>query len=95
MRHGLFARGNGEYWLDESGFYFRKYLTKGPISIPFDSILEIKLGKFHAGRWCMGNPILKIIWRKDNLRLSSGFLVSKYKKGSEELKTELENMITR
>ena len=72
MKQGLFLRGNGEYWFDEKGFYFRRYLTKKPIVIAFSGISEIKLGKYHAGRWCMGNLIIKIVWRKDNLRLSSG-----------------------
>ncbi len=49
---GFFARGNGEYWFDEDFFYFRRYLTKEPIKIPFNRIQEIKTGNWHAGRWC-------------------------------------------
>ena len=95
LKDGLFARGIGEYWFDESGFYLRRYFTKKPIFIPFSSVLEIKLGKCHAGRWCMGNLVLKIIWQKDNLRLSSGFLVSKYKEDAVRLKTELEGIMAK
>ena len=95
MREGLFARGIGEYWSDEQGFYFRRYLTKKPIFILFSNVLEVKLGKFHAGRWCMGNLIVKIVWRRDNLRLSSGFLVSKYREDAKSLQAELEEIIWR
>lgn len=54
-----------------------RYLTRNPIFIPFDKIIETKIGKWHGGKWIWGYPILKIIWMKDNLRLSSGFFVSK------------------
>lgn len=89
----LFARGNGEYWFDDQGFYFRRYLTKNVILIPFSSVWEIKLGTWHAGRWCLGISIVKIVWRKEGLRLSSGFLISKYKRDAIDLKTELEKVI--
>lgn len=77
---GLFMRGNGEYWYDNEGFYFLRYLTKYPIFIPFEKMMEIELVKRHAGKWLWGYPILKIVWKKErneNLILSSGFFVSK------------------
>jgi hypothetical protein len=89
-KDGLLARGNGEYWLDEQGFYFLRYLTKEPIFIPFDKIIEIKIGKWHSGRWAYGIPILKIIWQKDSQKLSSGFIVSKHKEDILELKKTLD-----
>jgi len=58
---GFFARGNGEYWFDEDFFYFRRYLTKEPIKIPFNRIKEIKTGNWHAGRWCVGIRVIKIV----------------------------------
>jgi hypothetical protein len=79
-KNKFFARGNGEYWLDDTGLYFRRYLTRHPIEIPFAKVIEVKIGKSHAGRWLLGSPVLKLIWQKDGLRLSSGFIVS----GSEE-----------
>ncbi len=82
----MFMRGNGKYWHDDNGFYFLRYLTKTPIFIPFDKVKEIKSGQWHSGRWAYGNFILKIIWEKDNLRLSSGFIVSKYKEDALKLK---------
>lgn len=76
-RDKFFARGNGKYWFDNSAFYFHRYLTRKPIQIPFDNVVEVKLGRSHAGRWLLRVPVLKIIWKKSDLLLSSGFLVSK------------------
>ena len=90
LKDRLFARGNGLYWFGEDGFYFLRYLTRRPIFIPFSDILEITLGTKHAGRWAMGNLIVKIIWRKDGLILSSGFLVSRKRENAIALKADLE-----
>jgi hypothetical protein len=92
-KEGFFARGNGEYWYDNKAFYFHKYLTKNPISIPFNKVLEIKTGKWHGGRWCMGIPVIKIIWKKDDLMLSSGFVISKNKNETVQLRLFLESKI--
>lgn len=89
----FFARGNGEYWHDEQGFYFLRYLTKEPLFIPFESILEIKSGKWHSGRWSAGVEILKIIWNKEGWRLSSGFRVSVKKEETDQLKEILKEKI--
>lgn len=75
----LFVRGNGKYWYDDEGFYFLRYFTKEPIFIPFKAAVEIKLKKWHSGRWACSNIFLAIVWYKDDLKLSSGFLVSKYR----------------
>jgi len=83
LKDKLFARGNGVYW----------FLTRRPIVIPFSDVLEIELGTKHAGRWAMGNLIVKIIWRKDGLILNSGFLVSKKREDARVLKAELEKRI--
>lgn len=93
LKDKLFARGNGVYWLGDDGFYFLRYLTRRPIFIPFSDVLEIELGTKHAGRWAMGNLIVKIIWKKDGLILSSGFLVSKKREDARILKAELEKRI--
>jgi len=89
-KDGFFARGNGEYWLEDDGLYFRRYLTKKPITIPYTDIAKIRLGKWHAGQWRMGKPIVKIVWHKDGLRLSSGFFVSRSLPETLNLKEELE-----
>jgi hypothetical protein len=70
-----------------------RYLTRRPILIPFSDVLGIELGTKHAGRWAMGNLIVKIIWRKHGLILSSGFLVSKKREDARVLRAELEKRI--
>ncbi len=59
-RDGLFARGNGSFWLDEAGIRFHKLLTREPFLIPWEEIRGAELGKWHAGRWAMGRPVLKV-----------------------------------
>jgi hypothetical protein len=86
-------RGNGTYWYDDTGFYFLRYLTKSPIFIPFHSITEIKLGTWHSGRWAFGNLIIKFIWKKRNLVLSFGFIVSDNRKETIIINHILDNII--
>jgi hypothetical protein len=89
-KDGFFARGNGEYWLENDGLYFRRYLTKKPLFVPYHKVQELRLGKWHAGQWRMGKPILKIIWAKEDLRLSSGFVIPGPLQEALNLKAELE-----
>jgi hypothetical protein len=89
----FFARGSGEYWCDDTTFYFRRYLTKDPIAIPFEKVTEVKIGKFHAGKWLLGARVIKMIWIKDGLRLSSGFTVSRNPQESEAFMAELKSRI--
>jgi len=89
----LLSRGNGKYWDDNETFYFLRYLTKEPITIPFKSITEFKIGNWHSGKWCFGYPVLKITWLKDGLKLSSGFLISKNNEDVEKMISELKNKI--
>jgi len=35
--------------------------------------VNIKIGKWHSGRWY----IVKIVWIKEEVRLSSGFVISR------------------
>ena len=95
VQSGFLARGNGQYWFDDKGFYFLRTLTREPIFISFDKIFGVKLGKWHSGRWAFGNLILKIIWELDGLKLSSGFIVSKNSEEIMELKKILEGKISR
>ena len=90
-KDGFFARGNGEYWFEDDGMHFRRYLTKKPIIIPYNSIQELRLGKWHAGQWRMGKAIVKIMWVKDGLRLSSGFVFSRSLEETLHLKEEVED----
>jgi len=40
-------------------------------------LCEVKVGRWHAGRWAGGAPVVKLVWMKGDLRLSSGFVVSR------------------
>ena len=82
---GLLARGNGEYWIDASAFSFQRYLTNTPIVISFRDVLCVKMGKWHSGRWAFGVPVVKIVWRKGESRLSSGFVFTRDMQETEAL----------
>ncbi len=75
--------------MDEKGFYFLRYLTRELLFIPFESIEQLKSGKWHSGRWAAGADILKIIWHKEGKRLSSGFSVPGKREESEWLKESM------
>jgi hypothetical protein len=94
-KNKFFARGNGEYWLDDTSLYFRRYLTRHPIEIPFAKVIEVKIGKSHAGRWLLRSPVLKLIWQTDGLRLSSGFIVSRSGEATEAVSESIRDRICR
>jgi hypothetical protein len=77
LKKGFFARGNGRYWHDQRAFYFQRHLTKTPLTIPFERMVDIKVGTWHSGRWIWGYPIIKIVWEDEGEPLSSGFSISK------------------
>ncbi|MBD3264949.1 MAG: hypothetical protein GF375_07580 [Candidatus Omnitrophica bacterium] len=89
---GLFARGRGQYWYDDNSFYFLRQLTESPIVIPLESIKQFETGKWHCGRWCFGYDILKIIWAKDGLILSSGFFIAKDRAENSKIISELKKV---
>jgi len=86
ISHGLFMKGNGEWWLDAKGFYFRRYLTKNPIFIAFKEICGIRIGRWHSGKWPLGNAVVKVDWKKEGAMLSSGFVISSDPKDAIRLK---------
>jgi hypothetical protein len=90
----FFARGNGEYWYDHTALYFRRYLTKHPIEIPFAKVIESKIGKSLAGRWLVRSRVLKLIWGKGGMGLSSGFIVSRNKQETEVVITDLKRLFS-
>mgnify|MGYP003667421016 CR=1 FL=1 len=73
--NGFFMRGNGEGELTENGLSFRRYLTKDPLIIPYKNITGITFGKWHAGKWLAGKPVLKLHWTAegDARKLCAGF----------------------
>ena len=89
----MFARGTGEYWYDSQSFYFKRYLTQTPMVLRYKDIIEIKTGKWHAGQWCWGRQIIKFIWQKDGISLSSGFRLSKRENETDNIIKELHNFI--
>jgi hypothetical protein len=88
-RYGFFARGNGVFWYDGEGFHFRRYLTTTSLTVPFRLVTGITTGTSHAGRWLMGARALKIVWRRDGLALSSGYIVSRTNDETEAIASEL------
>jgi hypothetical protein len=82
-QQGFFARGNGNYWFDESALCFHRYLTTTPLCIPYETIKGIDTGTWHAGRWNLGRPIVKVLWEAENRKLCSGFVVSNRHDGVE------------
>ena len=92
-KNKFFARGTGEYWFDDTAFYFRRYLTKQPLTIPFEKVSAVKIGKSHAGRGLSGNRVVKLIWEKDQLSLSSGFVLSGSEKETAVLALELKGRL--
>ena len=91
----FFARGNGEYWYDKQSLYFRRYLTRDPLVIPFQSVSAVHVGRWHCGRWAWGAPIVKLIWENnDGLSLSSGFVLSRSESHTRLVMEEMERRIS-
>ena len=76
---GFFARGSGEFWMDETGVHFRRLLTRAPLTITWSEMTGAKLGTWHAGQWVLGRPFLKIGFTRDGRDLSAGFCFSRGK----------------
>ncbi|TVQ75330.1 MAG: hypothetical protein EA363_00670 [Balneolaceae bacterium] len=86
---GLLARGIGEFWIDDTALIFRRYLTKIPIVISFSDVLDVKVGKWHSGRWAGGAPVVKIVWKKADKHLNSGFVFSRDARDTDVLVQEI------
>ena len=91
----MLARGNGTFSYDETSVSFLRLLTKNPIVIELSDIVDLKTGTWHAGQWGGGKTILKILWEKDNQRLSSGFTFSAEDGGVEGVLSALVSKIKR
>jgi len=74
---GMLSRGNGELWMDAEGIHFHRLLLKQDILIRWDAMTGFSLGKWHAGKWLAGYPVLKVHWEKDGTSLCSGFFLVK------------------
>jgi len=89
----FFARGNGEYWIDDESLHFHRYLSNEPISLPLKTVRDVSVGKWHSGRWAFGKSIIKISWEKDDQLLCSGFLVSNDPTLTDAFVTELRDTL--
>ncbi len=92
-RNKFFARGNGEYWFDDESFYFRRYLTRQPLIIPFADVSELRIGKTHAGRWLWRSRVVKFIWQQEGMKLSSGFVLARNQHETEQLMNNIRHLI--
>lgn len=92
-KDGLLARGNGEFWMDAEGMHFHRYMLNKDITIPWSAMTGFDLGKWHAGKWLMGYPVLKVLWEKDNQKLSSGFVLTKDWKEAQQFINDLQDNI--
>ena len=90
---GLFARGTGEFWIDGEGLHFRRYLSKRPLVFRFEDIRDVRTGRWHAGQWGLGRPVIKLFWERKGLSLSSGFLLVKSEKDAELLMGEIRRLM--
>jgi hypothetical protein len=86
---GFFARGNGELWTDEAGLHFRKALTRAPLSIAWDEMTAVRLGKWHCGRSGHGRPLLKVDFGRDGKSLTAGFDLGGDRQEMEQFAEEL------
>jgi hypothetical protein len=94
LHEGFFAQGSGEYWCDQRAFYFLRYLTRDPLTIPFHQVTGLTAGTWHAGQWACGSLIIKLLWVNQGRRLSSGFVLSYRKSEALGLVEEMEKQIS-
>jgi hypothetical protein len=93
IHNKFFMRGNGKYWVDQTSFYFLRYLTKDPMIIPFNKITGLKEGKWHSGKWVGNLLVLKILWVENGVKLSSGFVITRNSIKFHQILDELRNNI--
>ena len=75
LRAGFPPIGEGEFWFDRKGFYFSGKAGSPGVVIPTDSILEVRLGRWHARSLRVKGNILKITWKKNGRKVISGFVM--------------------
>jgi hypothetical protein len=92
-KNKFLARGKGEYWFEGEVLHFRRYLTKNPIKIPLARLIDVKIGRSHAGQLSLKSLVLKLIWENEGMVLSSGFIFSRHKKETETLMAEFKRFV--
>jgi hypothetical protein len=91
----MLARGLGEYWIDDDSLCFRRYLTRNPIRVPLRRVVAVERGKWHAGRWVGGERAIKLVWERDGIQLSSGFVLTRTAAEAETRASELRALIAK
>lgn len=71
---GFINRGKGEYWIKDGALFFQRHASQEPISLPLRNLAEIKVCPCRGRSG--GIPIIKLVWEKDGLWLSSGFVLT-------------------
>jgi hypothetical protein len=61
--------------------------------ISFRDVVDVKVGKWHAGRWAGGAPVIKIVWKKGSSRLSSGFVLSRDPQETQAVVQEIRSLL--
>jgi len=86
---GFLARGLGEWWFDDDALRFHRKLTRAPLTIAFAGVLDVGCATWHAGKWAGRDAVVKVAWRKDGARLTSGFVLSNDPAETEALVREI------
>lgn len=94
-KDGLFARGLGDYWIEDDVLRFRRYLTREPLSIPLRQVQAVELGNWHAGRWVGSKRAIKLVWEHEGKQLSSGFVFTRTAPEAAQQADELRELISR
>lgn len=55
--------------------------------------MALKTGKWHAGQWGAGRQIVKVIWKRNGVSLSSGFTIAANRNEMEDIVNELQGII--
>ena len=80
---GWLARGNSEVWIEKSGIFFRRYMTKEIKEIPFQKITNIKTGKWHGGKF-IGAPVMKVAFLINGEEVWAGICISRNKEETQK-----------
>jgi hypothetical protein len=94
-RDGFLARGLGDWWLDDEALHFHRRLTRTPLAIAFADVVGVSRGSWHAGQWAGRDAVVKVAWRKDGARLSSGFVLARDPGETEALMREIRSRARR
>jgi len=92
---GFFVRGSGEWWLTPGSFCFKRRLLTTPMEIPFEALLAVRTGAWHAGQWVIRPLVVKLDWELDGRCLSSGYVFSKTHEGTRQMAAHLDSLASR